>query len=70
MGKHDMRILYATDRTAAKLLDMRPAEFRDLVAIGALPAPLRIGKFERWSVTEIDAIVQGTRPKPTEVFDL
>ncbi|PTV94900.1 AlpA family transcriptional regulator [Rhodobacter aestuarii] len=70
MGRHDLRILYATDRTAAKLLDMKPAEFRDLVEVGALPAPLKIGTFERWSIEEINAIVQGTKPKPTEEFEL
>ncbi|MPL79232.1 hypothetical protein SDC9_25108 [bioreactor metagenome] len=69
MARHE-QIIYATDRTAARLLDMRPAEFRDLVSAGALPAPLKIGQHERWSISDIDAIVRGSKPKPTEEFDL
>ncbi len=70
MSKHDARILFASDRTAAQLLDMKPAEFRELVALGALPAPHRLGPFERWSVSELDAIARGTKPKPAEEFEL
>ena len=70
MGRRDTQIIYACDTTAARMLDMRPAEFRELVALGALPAPLKIGQLERWSISEIDAIMRGTKPKPKEEFDL
>lgn len=68
MGKHDL--LFASERSAAKLLDMRPAEFRALVDAGSLPAPIQIGEHERWSVEDLDAIVRGRKPKPTEEFSL
>jgi hypothetical protein len=68
MGKHDL--LFASERSAAAMLDMRPAEFRALVAAGSLPAPIRIGEHERWSVEDLDAIVRGQKPKPTEDFTL
>ena len=38
MGAHQ-QILYASEQSAARLLDMRPAEFRALVDAGALPPP-------------------------------
>jgi hypothetical protein len=52
---------------AAALLDMRPAEFRELVTAGALPQPVRFG---RWDVTELQAIMRGTAARPKEEFDL
>lgn len=55
--------MFASERTAARLLDMQPDEFRALVRQGALPPPLRLGKHERWSVEAIAAIVNGTAPK-------
>lgn len=64
------QLLYASERSAAKLLDMRPAEFRALVDAGALPPPVKIGgSVERWSVTDLDAIVRGQKPKPLEDFE-
>ena len=42
MGAHQ-QILYASEQSAARLLDMRPAEFRALVDAGALPPPPRKG---------------------------
>ena len=59
--------LFASERTAAALLDMKPAEFRSLVDGGALPKPNRLG---RWEVEELAAIVRGKAPKPKEDFDL
>lgn len=70
MGRHDPGILYASERSAAKLLDMTPAQFRDLVDRGALPAPAKIGEHERWSVADLDAIVRGHAPKPVDDFEL
>lgn len=69
MGAHQ-QILYASEQSAARLLDMRPAEFRALVDAGALPPPLKIaGQIERWRVADLDAILSGQKPKPTEEFE-
>lgn len=63
--------LFASENTAAKLLDMRPADFRALVNAGALPGPVRLNEtVERWRVEDLDAILQGRLPKPREEFDL
>lgn len=60
----------ATERTAAKMLDMRPAEFRELVQAGSLPAPCQIGPHKRWIVEDLEAIVRGRAFKPKEDLDL
>lgn len=52
-------ILFATDRKAAELFDMKTAEFRDLVNDGVLPKPTNIGGFERWDVEQLQAIARG-----------
>ena len=53
--------LFASERTAARLLDMKPSEFVRLVEQGALPKPVKIGgEFVRWSVKELEAIKTGT----------
>ena len=49
----------ASERTAAKLLDMKPAEFRGLVNNGVLPKPASIGGFERWDVEQLQSIARG-----------
>lgn len=55
------RPIFATERSAAKLLDMKPSEFRHLVLNGALPPPIVIGgQFERWQVSTLESIVDGT----------
>lgn len=51
--------LFASERNAARLLDMRPAEFRALVEGGHLPKPRKIAGFERWDVHELRRIVSG-----------
>ena len=51
--------LFATDRTAAKLLDMKPDDFRRLVDGGHLPKPRDIGGMERWDVPELCKIING-----------
>ena len=51
--------LFASDRTAARLLDMKPAEFRDLVKGGHLPGPRPIGDMERCDVEELRRIING-----------
>lgn len=42
------RPLFASAATAAKLLDMKPSQFRTLVAEGVLPRPVEIGGETRW----------------------
>lgn len=51
-----MTPLVARDVTAAKLLDMKPEEFRRLVEEGALPPP---GPLGRWDVEELRRIARG-----------
>jgi hypothetical protein len=51
--------ILASARTAAHLLDMKPAEFRDLVSVGALPKPIRPFGQERWRVADLEAIASG-----------
>lgn len=48
--------LFASERTAARLLDMKPAEFRELVQKGALPGPCR---FDKWDMEHLAAIMRG-----------
>lgn len=48
--------LFASERTAAQLLDMKLVEFRALVQAGALPGPTRL---DRWDVSELQAIMRG-----------
>lgn len=52
-------ILFAGDKKAAALLDMKPAEFRGLVDDGVLPKPTKIGGFERWDVEQLQSIARG-----------
>jgi predicted DNA-binding transcriptional regulator AlpA len=51
--------IFASDRLAAKLLDMKPAEFRRLIEDGNLPGPREIGGLERWDVDELRRIING-----------
>jgi len=51
--------LFASDRRAAQLLDMKPAEFRELVKGGHLPKAIERGGFERWDVQELVSIWRG-----------
>jgi predicted DNA-binding transcriptional regulator AlpA len=52
--------LFARDVTAAKMLDMKPAEFRRLVEEGALPRPVSL---DRWDVEELKSIMRGEAAK-------
>lgn len=65
MGQHTP--LFASERTAAALLDMKPAEFRALVTAGSLPGPSLL---ERWDVSELQAIMRGQAHKPKDTLDL
>lgn len=51
--------LFAKDRIAAALLDLKLAEFLRLVDSGVLPRPTSIGGFERWDVEQLQAIARG-----------
>lgn len=51
--------IFAGERKAAKLLDMKPAEFRALVNEGHLPQPRHIAGLERWDVEELRQIGRG-----------
>ena len=53
-------VLFVTAKRAANLLDMKEKEFLDLVAIGALPSPKRIGQdVVRWDVLELYDMIAG-----------
>lgn len=51
--------IYASASTAAKLLDMKPREFAQLVEAGHLPPPRRIGDLERFDVAELRSVIRG-----------
>ena len=59
-----LRQIAVRESTAARLLDMSAAEFRRLVAAGALPGPVRIGPNERWRVDQLQAILSGDARRP------
>lgn len=52
-------LILARECNAAKLLDMKPTEFRALVDEGHLPKPRLIAGFERWDVEELRLIGRG-----------
>jgi hypothetical protein len=52
--------IFVRDVTAARILDMKPAEFLRLVDEGALPQP---DKFDRWYVPAIVEIMRGDAAK-------
>lgn len=51
--------ILASEKTAAALLDLKPAEFRSLVERGALPGPQDLDGFDRWRVADLEAICTG-----------
>ncbi|MFV1498084.1 hypothetical protein VW040_17280 [Phaeobacter sp. JH85H1] len=58
MGRIDR--IAVTEKTAAKMMDMAPIEFRELVKSGSLPSPVKItGGFERWRVSDLEAVLSG-----------
>ena len=52
-------LIFASETTAARLLCMRPNEFRALVDGGHLPRPCDLGGFKRWDVEELRRIARG-----------
>lgn len=67
MRRSDIQPMFASANTAAKMLDMKPAEFQGLVECGALPGPVR---YDRWDVAQIQSIMRGDAHKPDEEFEL
>lgn len=53
--------LFASEKTAARLLDMKPDTFRELVDKGHLPPPRRIGDVERFDLAELQAVIRGDK---------
>lgn len=51
--------ILASEATAARLLDMKPGEFRSLVEGGHLPRARDVGGFKRWDVEELRRIAKG-----------
>ncbi|MBR9763873.1 MAG: hypothetical protein GYB53_10195 [Rhodobacteraceae bacterium] len=54
-----LSLILASESKAAKLLDMKPSDFRALVDAGVLPKPAEIGGFKRWDVEQLRAIASG-----------
>jgi len=53
------------ESSAARLLDMATAEFRRLVAAGALPPPVKLASgIERWRYDDLRAILDGSAARP------
>ncbi|WP_232831624.1 integrase [Pseudogemmobacter bohemicus] len=53
--------LFASGRTAARLLDMKPVDLRAMVAAAHLPGPRRIGDLERFDIAGLSAVLWGDR---------
>lgn len=54
------------EKTAAKMLDLDSSTFRELVARGVLPKPVRLGEFERWRVSQLEAVFSGDAALPDQ----
>ena len=58
-------LIFASDRTAAKMFDISYREFLDLVEMGFLPKPVLVGgQHLRWRVTELEWIASGAAARP------
>ena len=51
--------IFATEASAARLLDMKPAELREQVQAGNLPPPKTIGTHQRFDVDELRRVIRG-----------
>lgn len=57
--------LFANEITAARLLDMKPGEFRSLVEAGHLPRGREIAPgFRRWDTDELRKLAKGELARP------
>lgn len=61
--------ILAKEATAAAMLDLNKREFRNLVDLGALPPPIRIGSLERWDTTALEAVARGVAARPDEEIE-
>lgn len=52
-------IIFAAERRAAGMLDLKPCDFLALVNDGILPKPTLIGNHKRWDVEQLQSIVRG-----------
>lgn len=57
-------MIAAGEKTAAKLLDLKTNEFRELVSRGALPGPVMVGPYPRWLVDDLKSILHGRGAVP------
>ncbi|PIE10018.1 MAG: hypothetical protein CSA72_10410 [Rhodobacterales bacterium] len=55
---------------AAKMLDLPVSEFLRLVGVGALPPPVMVGPHQRWRLSDLEAIVNGTAALPDDGFEI
>lgn len=63
--------ILASERTAARLLDMKQTEFRALVEAGHLPKPHPIAPgILRWDVEELRQIKRGQRARPDDGLEI
>lgn len=62
--------LFVTETNAARIVDMKPAEFRELVKAGSLPSPCLLSGKKRWDVEELCAVMRGKKPKLDGGLDL
>lgn len=62
--------LVVKENTAAAMFDMTTTEFRELVAQGALPGPVKIGNLKRWRVDLLHTVFDAEAARPEEEFTL
>ncbi|OLS51331.1 hypothetical protein BV392_04495 [Rhodovulum sulfidophilum] len=56
--------LAVSENTAAQMLDLPRARFRDLVHKGVLPPPIELAPgLERWRASELRAVLDGQVPR-------
>ena len=51
--------IFASEASAARLLDMKPGELRALVLAGHLPAARDIGGYQRFDLDELRRVIRG-----------
>ena len=62
-----MMPIWAKERTAARLCDQTPADFRDLVNKGIFPKPeIRRDGVELWRVSSLEKLANGKAAIPEE----
>ncbi len=51
--------ILVSEKSAARLMDMKPSEFRGLVDAGVLPGSTDFGGLDRWRYADLDAVATG-----------